>query len=172
MSLMYNCWFAGPSPDLHQLLDQLVDEHLEEVPGEKYFYFHETNGTFYLYYSGDDGYDEDEDKDEDESLLFIYPSSGSGKYTVSFGDFEMKSSWFLEFNKRKMLKADEAFARLLRGALKQYAGDFVSLFNGEQVILYRTGGHVYLNASSNIAQEPMVSLLGLQEYELRTYKVV
>jgi hypothetical protein len=71
-----------------------------------------------------------------------------------------------------MATANEALARLLRSTLKQYAGDLVSLFNGEQVILYRTGEHVYLNEYSDIAQEPMISLLDLKEYELRDYKIV
>lgn len=169
MSLIYDCLFVGPAPDLHQLLDQLIDEYLDEVPediaGDNVFCFFENNGTFSLYYV------DDEDADS-KAVLLIYPSGRAETYTLAFGDFEVQSSWHISFNKLNIARANEALARLLRGVLKEYEGDFVSLFNGEQVILYRTGGRVYLNASSDIAQEPLITLLGLEEYQLKTYQIV
>jgi hypothetical protein len=94
-------------------------------------------------------------------------------YELAFGEFKAESNWYIDTNNSKsMATADQALARLLRSALQQYVGDLVSLFNGEQIILYRMGERVYLNEYSDIAQEPMVSLLDLKEYELRAYKVV
>lgn len=173
MSLTYNCLFTGPAPDLHQLLDQLVDEHLEEaldpITEDDYFYFYESDKTFYLYYNEDNEHDRPDNR---KSLLSIYPSNKSKIYNLSFGNFKVNSSWFIGFNKFNIARANEALARLLRNVLNEYEGDFVSLFNGEQIILYREAGRVYLNQGSDIAQEPMVSLLGLKEYELRAYKIV
>ena len=173
MSLTYKFLFAGPSPDLHPLLDQLVDEHLEETPDpiteDNYFYFYESDGNFHLYYNEDNELDAEHRK----PMLLIYPHTRPRTYTLAFGEFNVVSDWYIDTNNtRNMAKADEALARLLRGVLTHYEGDFVCLFNGERVILYRTGGRVYLNESSDIAQEPMVSLLGLKGYELRAYEIV
>lgn len=170
MSLIYNCLFTDPSPDLYQLLDQLVDEQLDEVPetiaGDNVFCFFENNGAFSLYHV------DDEDADS-KPILLIYPHTKTVTYNLAFGDFKAESSWYIDTNNsRDMARADEALARLLRGVLRQYEGDVVTLFNGEQVILYRTAGRVYLNQGSDIAHEPLVSLLGLPEYALSTYKVV
>jgi hypothetical protein len=174
MSLTYNCLFAGPSPDLHRILDQLVDEHLDEIldplTDDSYFYFYEDDGNFYLYYNDESEPDKPE---ESKPVLLIYPHSKAVIYELAFGDFKAENNWYIDTNNsRSMATANEALARLLRSTLKQYAGDLVSLFNGEQVILYRTGEHVYLNEYSDIAQEPMISLLDLKEYELRDYKIV
>lgn len=174
MSLTYNCLFAGPSPDLHRILDQLVDEHLDEIldplTDDSYFYFYESNGNFYLYYNDESGSDKPE---ESKPILFIYPYTKTEIYELALGKFKAESSWYIDTNNsRGMAIADQALARLLHSVLKQYVGDLVSLFNGEQVILYRTGEHVYLNEYSDIAQEPMISLLDLKEYELRGYKIV
>lgn len=174
MSLTYNCLFAGPSPDLHRILDQLVDEHLDEIldplTDDSYFYFYEDDGNFYLYYNDESEPDKPE---ETKPVLLIYPHSKAVIYELALGEFKVESSWYIDTNNsRGMATANEALARLLRSALKQYVGDLVSLFNGEQVILYRTGEHVHLNEYSDIAQEPMISLLDLKEYELRDYKIV
>ena len=165
MSLSYTCLFAGQSADLHLLLNYLIDEHLDEVPediaGDNVFCFFENNGSFSLYYV------DDEDIDS-KALLIIYPSLSRSPetYTLAFGDFKVQSSWFIHFDKRNISKADEALTRVLRGVLKQYEGDFVNLFNGGYIKLYRTGGHVYLNQRSSIGQEPLRSLLNLPEYTL------
>lgn len=171
MSLFYKCIFDGPSPDLHLLLDQLVDEHLEEAPEAvadvKYFYFYEIENNFYLTYN------EDDDDADIKPVLLIYPHTGPHIFTLAFGEFEAVSDWFIDTNNTQgMAKADEALARLLRGVLTHYEGDFVCLFNSEKVMLYRTGGRVYLDESSDIAHEPMLTLLDLKAYELRTYPIV
>ena len=173
MSLIYDCLFAGPSPDLHLLLDQLVDEHLEEAPEavseKKYFYFYELDGNFHLYYNEDDELKPEYTK----PLLLIYPSTRPHTYTLAFGEFHVVSNWYIDTNNtRNMAMADEALARLLRVVLRQYAGDFVYLFNGERVMLYRAAGRVYLNSESDLSQEPALSLLQLPGYELATYPVV
>jgi hypothetical protein len=175
MSLFYNCLFAGPAPDLHQLLNQLVDEQQNEaseaIEQDTSFCFFENNGAFSLYYI-DDEYIDNEDADS-KAMLLIYPHIKEEMYTLAFGDFKVESSWYIDTNhSQNMAIADEAFARLLRGVLKQYKGDFVTLFNGEQVILYRTGGRIYLSQGSDIAQEPLLSLLDLQAYELRAYDII
>jgi hypothetical protein len=169
MSLIYNCLFAGPAPDLHQLLNQLVDEQQNEVSDttaeDTSFCFFENNGAFSLYYI-DDEYIDNEDADS-KAMLLIYPSTKTQTYTLAFGNFRAESSWYIDTNhSQNMILADEAFTRLLRGVLKQYEGDFVTLFNGEQVILHRRDGRVYLKQDSDIAHEPMVSLLGLQAYKI------
>jgi hypothetical protein len=174
MSLTYNYLFAGPPPDLHQILDQLVDEHLDEIlnplTDDSYFYFYENNGNFYLYYNDESEPDKPE---ESKPVLLIYPHIKTEIYKLALGEFKAESNWYIDTNNsRGMATADQALARLLRSALKQYVGDVVSLFNDAQVILYRTGECVYLNEYIAIAQEPMVSLLDLKEYELRDYKVV
>ena len=170
MSLTYDCLFAGPSPDLHVLLDQLVDEHLDETPentaGDDVFCFFENNGSFSLYYVDDDDVDS-------KPMLLIYPSTRPQTYTLAFGEFHVASNWYIDTNHtRNMAKADEALARLLRLVLKQYAGDFACLFNGEQVMLHRAAGRVYLNSESDISEEPSLSLLQLPDYELKTYNTV
>ncbi|TVT38972.1 hypothetical protein FNT36_14975 [Hymenobacter setariae] len=174
MSLTYNCLFAGPSPGLHQILDQLVDEHLDEIldplTDDSYFYFYESNGNFYLCYNDESEPDKPE---ESKPILLIYPHSKTEMYELALGEFKAESSWYIDTNNsRGMAIADQALARLLHSVLKQYVGDLVSLFNGAQIILYRTGERVYLDKYSDIAQEPMISLLGLKEHELRDYKVV
>lgn len=169
MSLGYNCWFASPSPDPQQLLDQVTNDYIDEIEiaDDKWFFFFESQGVFYFYYNErDDFYNK-----EDTLLLTIYPASASHlkKHTLPVGELEVRHCWYLVMGKSNADKANEAYARLVRTILQNYAGDFATLFEGSYLHLCRLAGRVYINEGSGLAQEPLLSLLEVSAYEVGNY---
>jgi hypothetical protein len=174
MSLIYNCWFASPPPDLYQVLDQVADEYIEEtasaIKDHKWLFFYQSDygGKFFLYYNERD----ELNQEEDTILLDINPAATVyvRKQQLPVGELDVRHCWHMTMGKGNIDKANEAYARLLRTVLQHYTGDFATLADSGYLYLCRLGGQVYLNRSSGLASEPLLSLLDLSpDYQVGDY---
>jgi hypothetical protein len=102
-----------------------------------------------------------------------------GQQVAAWGeDFHLQEAyryttdWYIELGKTVGLTAMQFYKELLGKVITTYAGDFLSLFNGELVIAKRADNQVYLNTESSLWQDTAnLTLLGSQAYELATYPV-
>jgi hypothetical protein len=169
---MYNCRFAGPAPDLHQVLEQVEDEYLYHMVSndEKWLFSYQSDedGNFYLYYNEPDDFY----KRETTLLLDINPAATFyvRKQQLPVGELDVRHCWHMTMGKGNIDKANEAYARLLRTVLQHYTGDFATLADSGYLYLCRLGGRVYLNRFSGLASEPLLSLLDLSpDYQVGDY---
>jgi hypothetical protein len=109
---------------------------------------------------------------QQELVATVVVTHESNYFELSFGEYRYTTDWYIELGKTVGLTAMQFYKELLGKVITTYAGDFLSLFNGELVIAKRADNQVYLNTGSSLWQDTAnLSLLGNQAYELATYPV-
>ena len=154
MSLFYQVVFPQDAPELEPLIYHLANEWgptITVVRGAENQFFVLQNG---------------------EWLLDLTILSESDYLELSFGEYHYRINWYIVLGKIDRIKAQSFYLEIVRGIVTSFPNDFLSLFNGERVVLKREKGILYLNTESGVWEnQDNLSLLGKNTYTMATYPV-
>jgi hypothetical protein len=154
MSLFYQIAFAHDSPEPAPLIQQLATEW-----GPTVTVIRETEHRLVVL-------------QHDEWLLSLTITTESGHFELSFGEYAYLSDWYIELGKADGLAAMRFYIELVGKLVTEYTYDFLSIFNGERVVLKREKDNLCLNTESSVwKKQESLAVLGNHPYSMATYPV-
>ena len=155
MALTYSCLFPNAAPNLEKVVEYVLANTpwlVDEVEQEE--------KAIHLLF-------------QNELILSITPIFSSGSRELVTGCYAYDTYWSIRYGKLSTSEADEAYVIILSYLVENYNDNFLSLFNGEQIILYKESGHVYLNKLCGLwNSQELLSFFGAADYEFADYVVV
>lgn len=154
MSLFYQLVFPQDTPELEPLVKQLANEW-----GPTVTVVRERDNELVVFKDG-------------QILLAITILSESDYIELSFGEYHYQSNWYIVLGKEDSMESKRFYLELTSKLVTSFPHDFLSLFNGERVVLKKEGGQLYLNTESGVWKKPeSLAVLGGQEYTFVSYPV-
>lgn len=154
MALFYQIVFPQKSPNAKVLLQEQIAEWADGYQLEI-----ESPNQFVVLRNG-------------ELVVSLTVTSEQDSFELSLGEYFFNTDWYIELGKADGLIAMQFYVELLGRVITGHVGDFLSIFNGELVIVKRENSQIHLNTESSIWKKlENLTVLTSQPYDFVTYPV-
>ena len=154
MALFYQIVFPEESPSAEILLQEQIAEW-----ADSYQLKNESPNRFVVLRDG-------------ELIVSITVSNERDFFDLALGEYFFNIDWYVEIGKADGLAGMQFYVTLLGRVISGYGGDFLSVFNGELVVVKRDNTQIHLNTESSIWKKPRnLTILANHPYDFVTYSV-
>lgn len=154
MALFYQIVFPQKSPNAEVLLQ-------EQIAGwaDGYQLENESLNQFVVLRNG-------------ELVVSLTVTNERDSFELSLGEYFFNTDWYIELGKADGLISMQFFVELLGRVITGHDGDFLSVFNGELVVVKRENRQIHLNTESSIWKKTKnLTILGNHSYDFVTYPI-